>query len=394
MLVSIKKVGQGSRHAFLVLVAVVLVCLNLRVVFGGVGPLIPYMHLTAATASALTAFPPLCMGLFAPLGPVFSRRFGHSRALFLATLILVVGILVRSSGLSGLLVGTVIASAGIAALNVLTPVFIRHNFASERIGVMMGVYAMMMGGGGGLMAAFAIPLYDAAGNSWAFALGVAVLPALMALGALLPLFDSAKPTQVLAQRRNWSEMLRKRIVWSLIAFFGVQTLVFYAVLAWLPAIYVSKGMDAAAAGFNLAICIFAVAVGGFLGPMIAAKHDDQRSDILASIVLCIVGLAGVLLSPPWWAPVWVTLLGLGLGAGQGIPSVLFAKRSVDPAQMAKLSSVVQMGGYLIAASGPVLAAALHGWSGGWTWPVAVLLALLAINAIVSLPGGRNHVASY
>jgi CP family cyanate transporter-like MFS transporter len=349
------------------------------------------MHLSVATASALTAIPPLCMGLFAPLGPLFSRRFGPSRALFLAMLILVAGILIRSSGAAGLLVGTIVASAGIAALNVLTPVFIRQQFAPERIGVMMGVYAMMMGGGGGLMAAFAIPLYDAAGNSWAFALGAAVLPALMALGALLPLFDSAESAPVHARRRNWGILLRNTTVWSLIAFFGVQTLVFYAVLAWLPAIYISKGTDAAVAGFNLAVCIFGVAIGGFLGPMIAAKHDDQRAHILASIGLCIVGLTGVLVSPASWAPVWVTLLGIGLGAGQGIPSVLFAKRSLGPAQMAELSSVVQTVGYLIAASGPILAATLHGWSGGWAWPVCVLVVLLAMNACVGLPGGRGHV---
>lgn len=384
---------RGRRQGFLVLVAVILVCFNLRVVFGGVGPLIPYMHLSVTTASALTAIPPLCMGLFAPLGPLFSRRFGPSRALFLAMLVLVAGILIRSSGAAGLLLGTTIASAGIAALNVLTPVFIRQQFAPKRIGVMMGVYAMMMGGGGGLMAAFAIPLYVAAGNSWAFALGAAVLPALMALGALLPLFDSKGSVQAHTKRQNWSILLRSTTVWSLIAFFGVQTLVFYAVLAWLPAIYVGKGTDATSAGFNLAVCIFGVAIGGFLGPMTAARHDDQRLHILVSIGLCIVGLAGVLMSPASWATVWVILLGIGLGAGQGIPSVLFAKRSSGPAQMAELSSVVQTAGYLIAASGPILAATLHVWSGGWVWPVCVLLALLAMNACISLSGGRGHVAA-
>jgi CP family cyanate transporter-like MFS transporter len=389
-LMSVSKVNlQRAPHGAIVLVAVVLVCLNLRVVFGGVGPLIPYMHLSTTNASALTGFPPLCMGIFAPLGSFFSHRLGHTRALFWAMLILIAGILVRSSGNAGLLIGTVIASSGIAALNVLTPVFIRQQFAPERVGLMTGVYAMMMGGGGGVMAALAIPLYYASGNSWAFALGTAALPALIALAALMPLFGASRPDQVQTHRRNWSNILHDITVWSLIAFFGVQTLVFYAVLAWLPAICISKGADAADAGFNLALCIFAVAAGGFLGPMIAAKRDNQRAHILVSIGLCIVGLAGVLLSPASYAPVWVVLLGIGLGAGQGIPSILFAKRSRSSAQMAELSSVVQTVGYLIAATGPILVAALHDWSGGWVSPVAALLALLAINACVSLPGGAD-----
>jgi len=149
--------AQSSDHSA-VTIAFIFVCLNLRIVYGGVGPLLPYMKLDPIVVSALTALPPLCMGLFAPFGAIFARRLGEERALFLSIVLLTAGVLIRSSGAgTGLLAGTVIASIGIAALNVLTPVFIQQNFSAGRIGVMMGVYAMMMGVGGGLMAALAVP---------------------------------------------------------------------------------------------------------------------------------------------------------------------------------------------------------------------------------------------
>ncbi len=376
----------------IVMIALILVCLNLRIVFGGVGPLIPYMHLTPMVASILTALPPLCMGLFAPTGAMAARRFGEERALFLSVVILTIGILIRSSSIPGLLAGTVIASIGVAALNVLTPVFIRRHFAPDRIGALMGVYTMMMGAGGGIMAALSVPVYNAAGGSWPIALGVAALPSALAIVALAPLLgNSARPRAAGDPERSWNWLLTHPTAWSIVAFFGIQCLVFYTVLAWLPAIYVSKGVSPAVAGFFLALCIFAVAAGGFFGPFLAARRKDQRLHITACIALCIVGICGVLLAPAKTGWVWSIVLGFGMGAGQGIPGVLYARRTADHAQMAQLSGMVQTFGYLIAAAGPLVTAGLHGWSGGWTWPLGFVLILLVLNGVLSLRGGRDHV---
>ncbi|WP_372084309.1 CynX/NimT family MFS transporter [Tistrella mobilis] len=382
--------GQPGRAA--ITIAFVLVCLNLRIVFGGVGPLLPYMRLDPLVAGALTAFPPLCMGLFAPLGAVAARRFGEARALLLAVAVLTVGILIRSCGITGLLAGTVIASLGVAALNVLTPVFVRRNFGGPRIGVMMGVYAMMMGGGGGIMAALAVPIYHAAGDSWPIALAGAAVPAAIALATLIPLLGTPRsPAGSSGAGQRWHWLLRHPTAWSLVCFFGIQCLVFYVVLAWLPAIYVDKGVSPATAGLYLALCILAVAGGGFFGPTLAARRDDHRRHILVCIALCITGLAGTLLAPAETGVVWSVILGLGMGAGQGIPGVLYARRTADHLGMMQLSGMVQSFGYLIAATGPVIAAALHGWSGGWAWPIGVLLGLLVFNGFAGLRGGRDHV---
>jgi CP family cyanate transporter-like MFS transporter len=262
MSVSIPERRSKTVNQTIVTIAFVLVCLNLRIVYGGVGPLLPYMQLEPLAMSALTALPPLCMGLFAAIGATFARRFGEERALFLSIAILTIGVLIRSFGVSGLLAGTVVASIGIAALNVLTPVFVRQNFAASQIGVMMGIYAMMMGLGGGLMAALAVPLYHAAGGSWPIALGSAAIPAVVALLALVPLLGStSKPKTLDRPAQPWHWLLSHPSAWSITGFFGIHCLIFYIALSLLPAIYVDKGATPAEGGIYLALSMIGIAVG-------------------------------------------------------------------------------------------------------------------------------------
>ncbi|POX36930.1 hypothetical protein C3486_31000, partial [Streptomyces sp. Ru73] len=56
----------------LLVVGFVLLSLNTRVAFGQVGPLAPVAGFSSGTVTLLGLLPPLCMGLFAPLG-AFAR---------------------------------------------------------------------------------------------------------------------------------------------------------------------------------------------------------------------------------------------------------------------------------------------------------------------------------
>ncbi|MFK0250537.1 hypothetical protein ACIQUM_38075 [Amycolatopsis azurea] len=61
---------------------------------------------------------------------------------------------------------------------------------------------------------------------------------------------------------------------------------------------------------------------------------------------------------------------------------------------AQLSSMSQTFGYVIAAVGPLLTAALFAAAGSWTLPLVVLLALMVVNAVISLPAGRRGIIGY
>ncbi|NJP96670.1 MFS transporter [Nonomuraea sp. FMUSA5-5] len=374
------------------LVVFVVVCLNLRVAFTGIGPLIPVMGLGQVTATVLTTIPPLCMGLFAPLGALTRTRVGEERGLFIATIVLTAGIVVRSLGMVGLFAGTVVASAAIAVLNVLTPVLVRKRFAPRRVGVMMGLYALLMGASAALTAAVTVPLYQATG-SWQITLGAALVPAVLGL-AVLPTQLRVPPTRRSATAYvSWAGLLRNTTAWAVTGFFSIQTLLFYTLVAWLPAIMVDAGAGPASAGTAIAFCLVGVAAGGFLGPAWAGRRESQQLPILATIALCLVGLGGIMFAPVSSAAGWAIVLGIGLGAGQGIPGVLYVRRAANQHQTAQLSSMAQGVGFLVAATGPVLAAALHGASGTWTVPLVALAILLIVNAALSPRAGSGTASA-
>lgn len=384
------RAGVGASTLLLV-AGFVLISANTRVAFGQIGPLAPVAGFDASTVTLLGLIPPLVMGLFAPLAVVARRRLGEERALFAAGALLLVGALVRMAGMPGLIVGTVVVSSATAVVNVLVPVFVRKRFAPERTGVMMGVYAMSMGAGSAVIAALMVPVFRATGESWPPAIGLAVIPALLALVGTVPqLRHASRPGgHPGATTHDRPKVLRTWTAWSLTVFFGIQTLLFYATLAWLPSILVAAGVADGTAGNMQALFIVGVAAGGLVAPILAAASLDQRPHILAIVVVCAAGFAGLLIAPDTAPVVWALILGVGLGGGQAVAGVLYARRGHTPDHVAALSTVAQTGGYLIAATGPILASLLHDATGSWSAPVTAFLVLLAVNAVASMRAGHD-----
>ncbi|MFD8783223.1 CynX/NimT family MFS transporter [Kitasatospora sp. NPDC059599] len=378
--------GTGA----LLVVGFVLMSLNTRVSFGQIGPLAPVAGFSPVTVSVLGLLPPLCMGAFAPLAAGIRRRLGEERGLWWAGLVLVAGAVLRMLGMPGLFAGTVVVSAATAVVNVLIPVLVRKRFPRERVGTMMGVYALSMGAGSALVAAVVVPIAQATG-SWQPAIGLAVIPAVLAAAGMTPqLRQPPRPAAGAGpERTGHPHVARTALAWSLTAFFGIQTLAFYTTLAWLPSILVQAGVGRSAAGTGQALLICGVAVGGFAAPVLAAKRADQRPHILVTVLVCVIGFAGLLLAPAGAPMVWVVILGMGLGAGQALPGVLYAHRGRDHDHVAALSTMAQTCGFLLAATGPVLAAALHTATGTWTAPLTALTAVLLVCAAASLPAGHD-----
>lgn len=57
--------------------------------------------------------------------------------------------------------------------------------------------------------------------------------------------------------------------------------------------------------------------------------------------------------------------------------------------MTALSAMAQTWGFLFAAAGPVLAAALHTATGAWTVPLTALIAVLLVCAAASMRAGHD-----
>jgi CP family cyanate transporter-like MFS transporter len=109
------------------------------------------------------------------------------------------------------------------------------------------------------------------------------------------------------------------------------------------------------------------------------------------VALTAIGLLGILLAPSSTALVWVIVLGLGQGAALSLALLMIVLRAGDDETAARLSSMAQGFGYLIAASGPLVTGLLHAATGSWDVPLVLLIALCGVELVVGLAAARARV---
>lgn len=385
-------------------VAVVAVAANLRPAVASVGPVLSDIRadlgMSATTAAVLTATPVVCFGAVAGAGPWLARRVGMQRAVGVLATGILAGLVLRvAAGTATLFAGTVLAAASIAAANVLMPSLIKDDFPG-RTGLMMGLYTTALTGSAAAAAGLTVPLGQLVGHGWRGALAVWALAVAVALVLWLPHLRRA-PRHTRVRRPAPSGLLRNRTAWMVTAYFGLQSLSFYAVLSWLPTLYRDHGYSAAAAGGLLSLSALVQVPVALVLPSTATRMQHQGRLVLGSAALTAFGLAGILLAPTAVPIVWVVLLGLGQGSAFPIALTLLVLRTRTAVATTQLSAMAQSAGYLIAAAGPALIGALHATSGGWRAPMGLLLALLLPQTAAGLraaaPGyvesGRPATAS-
>lgn len=378
----------------LLTVAVVLTALNLRPAITSVGPLLPEMRgalgASDTWAGVLTTLPGLCFAAAGLAAPWLSRRIGLARTVSAALLTLVAGLLIRiCDGALVVLGGTLVATAGIALINVLIPVIIRGSFPAQ-VGLMTGIYTAALQGGGALGSA-ATPMLDDALGGWRSALGAWSALALLALAAWVVGargFDRPGSTAPAAATKGRS-LLRSKLAWTVTLFFGTQSFLAYVVLGWLPEVLIDNGISETRAGLLLGlISLIAVPISLIVSPL-AARRDSQSGWIVGLGTLGITGMVGLLIAPAAAPLLWSVLVGLGMSVFS-LALTVIALRARDAQDTASLSGMAQGFGYLLAGVGPFLFGLLHHVSGGWTVPWLMVLAVYLVQTSAGALAGRNR----
>lgn len=370
-------------------VGVVLVAFAMRQAVAGVPPVLGDLGLTPERASLLVTIPVVCFSLGALAGPALRARFGEERAIFMTVALLVGGLLLRAVWPDwGLFPGTIVAGLTIAVLNVLLPSLVKRRFPRQ-VGTMMAAYTVAMTSGAALAAGLTVPVLRAADGSVNVALGVWAIPVALAVVAWLPHTRVAAPTRREAGAGRELAIWRHPLAWHVLLFMGLQSLLYYGPLSWLPQIYRDRGVDPAEAGFLLMVFNSLGIVGNLAAPVVASRLSDQRPAVAGALTFVGVGLLGVTFAPTSTALVWMILLGVSQGACLSLALLLIVLRSADGNVAAQLSSMAQSGGYAIAAAGPLAMGALHGATGGWTAPLVFLLAVAGVIWLPGLSAARN-----
>jgi MFS transporter, CP family, cyanate transporter len=385
---------RRSYQTLLLVVAVTAAGFNLRTAVTNLPPLFPdlqtQLHLSSAALSLLAATPVVFFGAAAAFAAWLNRRFGEEVVLLAALAVLTAGLLLRGVAPGAMLFpGTVLAASAIAILNVLLSSMIKRRHP-DRAGALISTYLTALCVGGILASLLAVPLYHASGNSISFAIGVWAAPAALATLLWLPQLRyrgvgvRSTPTTVTAHVK----VHKYALAWQVMAFMGLQSLIYYAALSWLPTMFQDRGTSAVTAGNLLALMGAGNLIGALVVPVLAHRSPDQRTLVVPSMTAMGVGLAGSLWAPVSTAAFWVLVLGIGQGACLGLAIFFMVARAPNPGVAASLSAFAQSAGYLIASAGPLELGLLHSATGSWSIPVAVLLVLCGFGLVVGIFAAR------
>ncbi|MCC8668010.1 MFS transporter [Xanthomonas arboricola] len=371
----------------LVLAAILLSAFNLRTAVTSLTPLLERIAdeyaFGAPTMGALGMLPTAAFALTGVATPAFLRRFGLLRTALLSMALATVGLVLRPllPGTAGLLIGSLVALAGMGMGNVVLPPLVKRYFG-DRVGGVSTLYITVLQVGTLLPALLAVPVADALG--WRSSMVVWVLPALLALAAWAMVHTSHRriratgPAPVTPTPEAEGRVARTALGWSMAVTFGMTSLVTYSMFTWLPTLLREAGASPAFGGTMVALFAALGMVGALTMPALAVRMRNPFPIVLLCAACHLVAFAGL-----WWAPLaapilWVTLLGLGPSTFP-LALVLVNQRSRTAAGSAALSGFSQGMGYAVSCLGPFLFGWLHAHHGGWTSPFVFLVICILVQ---------------
>ncbi|WP_345611168.1 MFS transporter [Pseudonocardia adelaidensis] len=365
------------------LVGLLALASNLRTALAGYPPLIEAVRadlgFSAGAAGFVQTGAVLMMAAGSLGGPAAARRGGPERALVGAVGLVALGSLVRGVPAAvPLVAGSLVAGFGIGVAGVLLTGVVKQHLP-DRAGAVTGAYVVAMTIPATVASAVAVPLAVGVGG-WSLALAVWAVPAVLALGAWVPVARRVeRPVPKARAGLPW----RDRFARLAAAHQSAASLLVYGWMTWLAPYLTSRGWSPRDAGIVLAVWAAAQVPGALVIPALAERTGRWRFWSGVALASTAVGTAGLLLAPlpplvgPW---VWAVLVGIGSGAGFPLGLSVVAWRTPDAAASAATSGMALGVGYTVAGSGPFVMGLLIDLTAGYAAAIGVLVVAAAVQA--------------
>jgi CP family cyanate transporter-like MFS transporter len=380
--------SRGASLPLGVVVALFAASLALRPQILAVGPLLPLiradLELPAGVAGLLTTIPVLCMGIFAPIGPQIAARLGPRTALAACLAVIAGAGFVRAlaPGFPPILLATFVIGVAIGVSGAIPAIVVSQRLSHAAVHGTSAYAAGIVAGSTGA-AAVAVPL--ALNGDWRTSLALISAALVLPLVAWLVLLrpdPSARALGARAARLPW----RSGTGWLLVALFGIQSILYYGIVSWLPNALVERGWPAATTGTLIALFNGIGLITTVGVPWAASRLGSRRSQLLAAAGGALAGIVGVVLAPDLSFG-WIVVLGLSLGAVFPLLLTLPVDVSENPGEAGSVAALMLLGGYVLASTGPVVLGLARDFTGNFAaslWLlVGVAVVLLAMTTLLS-----------
>ncbi len=326
-----------------------------------------------------------------------ASRYGALRCSYAGLLALMLGgsLGAAAGSEAALLASRLVEGAGFIVIAVSAPALITAVSAPRERNLTLGLWSIYLPFGVSLTMLLSPLLLGSLG--WRGLWLIIVLATLVCLAALLRSRGAYGPARRGAAHTSASMVraLRQAGPWWLALGFGCYSLMFYALIVWLPTFLTQeRGASVTAAALLTALAVGVNVAGNLLGTWLVHRAAP-RGHVISLAFLVTAACSLGLFSPTLPDAVRATLCLLLMFAGGTIPAAVLSGSQIYARSAGEIGSIqglivqlAQLGPFL----GPPLIAAVVSGSGSWNAAMWVLLAAAALGTLFGQLAARTERA--
>ncbi|HEM5984125.1 TPA: MFS transporter [Streptococcus suis] len=326
----------------------------------------------------LTSIPLIMFALCSSLVPRLAAKFGMERLMAFVLLVMVLGSGMRVFNLPTLFLGTMLVGATISFINVLLPSIVAANFPNK-IGFYTTIYITLMGVAATVASMLAVPIVTA--TSWQVFIYLITAIVFLAFLIWLPNVKNNHRFETKNQQQQTGSLWKNKAAIAFLIFGGLQSVLYYTEITWLPTISQSVGFTKAEAGLMAGIFnLTAIPMSMIIPATLSRQTKEMRRNImLGTSSATLLGLALMTFLPSNFILWSILHIILSFSNAALFPYMMlgFTLKTSSSQATAQLSGMVQTGGYLIAAFGPGLLGYSFPLFGSWM-PLILALAVVTL----------------
>jgi CP family cyanate transporter-like MFS transporter len=374
---------------------ILLLASTLRAPITALGPVLTEiskaLQLSNSVAGLLTTIPLTAFALLSIFVGQLSRKLNIEKFILSSITLLLIGLYVRIMGtVTTLFLGSAILGIAICIGNVLAPGYIKKIFPNQS-GMVIGFYSVAMNLTAALASGLSISIGKTTGLGWKGSLGIWILMGFCCLVLWTPLaFRKSTKLEKKEIAKSSQNIFKSSLAWQISIFMGLQSLLYYCIVTWLPMMLQQYGMAKEESGWVLSYMQMAMLPVTFLGSIIASKLANQK--ILVTIVGAAMSssLLLILFFHLQYIYAAAVLFGMASGLAFSLSMMFFVLRTRESHMATRVSGMAQSIGYLLAAFGPPIFGSLYQYAKNWDFSLYFLLLIVIIMIFSGLKAAANR----